>query len=173
MRRVGRERRNLRGGAAEGWGHCGFFLLSPWERKGKLFLFKSLRCKKDFKWKLSGVCVLLTFYSLVWVLFIQCACWSVPCTYINKWKKLSWQRMQVCSSLFLTIWWGQSCASCLQVDKQPGLSCLVSTATKTVTHQARTPVAGIYEVFYHGLCWGPGWGDKVKSEWISQVRRWI
>lgn len=35
-------------------GTVAFSSLSPWERKGKLLLFKSLHCKKEFKWKLSG-----------------------------------------------------------------------------------------------------------------------
>ena len=35
-------------------GTVAYSSLSPWERKGKLLLFKSLHCKKEFKWKLSG-----------------------------------------------------------------------------------------------------------------------
>ena len=36
----------------------------PRERKGKLLLFKSLRCKKDFKWKLSECLTEILFLSL-------------------------------------------------------------------------------------------------------------
>lgn len=100
--------------------------------------------------------ILLTSYSLVWVLFTQrtcCTCWLyVPCIYMCREKETEKddraERMQVCSSLYSHCSVGQSRIGFLWVHKEPGFNCLAGILPKMVTHQARIPVTGVYGVFH-------------------------